>query len=441
MEGVGRRLIWSRPAHTYSDDTVIYAVSDGAVRAPIPPQHDRPGHLIPSKDVAPGCNRGPRTICLVVTSEGGQNDSTTSAPTVQSIAPTPQPGASLVFDRATLYRRILSDLRQRTVDVELTVLADAADVASRTAYVFLTEPSTFDPLHTLDDLGIPRTTVDGRCLTVRERMCHLPANTPSNLAPINASLIRTLPLALMPTLPYPIAGTRTAPLSLAQGDLLMPTAKHLLVDGSNVAHEGQPAPLLRQLNAVVAALRIKYPDADIAVFVDASFQHSIPAHEVTLYDMAVENGDFRVTMQGLAGKGDEYILAQADGVDGIVVSNDSYQQFQVQYPWLLNPERVLGVGDGPAGWQFFPRNVARPRLDGKGNPGSRRPTLSKRRQPRGRQLRTTQATQRDPQPRVTSLQMLPATDKSPASHDVWGGEARLRRFEREFRRANEQDDL
>jgi hypothetical protein len=63
---------------------------------------------------------------------------------------------------------------------------------------------------------------------------------------------------------------------------------------------------------------------------------------------------------GAVGRGDAFILKIADRINGVVLSNDSFQEFHDEYPWLFDDRsshrRQAGEG---VGWVFTPRQPVR----------------------------------------------------------------------------------
>ena len=144
---------------------------------------------------------------------------------------------------------------------------------------------------------------------------------------------------------------------------LMPapkSPKHVVVDGSNIATEGRSAPSLKQLNEAVLAFIKEFPEAKVTVVVDASFGHRIDRKEVVEFDDAVNNNELVTPPAGAIGRGDAFVLAIADKVNASILSNDSYQEFHGQYPWLFEQGRLLGGKPVPhVGWIFVERTPVR----------------------------------------------------------------------------------
>ncbi len=134
----------------------------------------------------------------------------------------------------------------------------------------------------------------------------------------------------------------------------------MVVDGSNIATEGRSAPSLKQLNEAVLAFIKEFPEAKVTVVVDASFGHRIDRKEVVEFDDAVNNNELVTPPAGAIGRGDAFVLAIADKVNASILSNDSYQEFHGQYPWLFEQGRLLGGKPVPhVGWIFVERTPVR----------------------------------------------------------------------------------
>lgn len=136
--------------------------------------------------------------------------------------------------------------------------------------------------------------------------------------------------------------------------------EHIVVDGSNIATEGRSLPSLKQLEEAVAELRRDHPDAEITVIVDATFAHRIDPSELPRFEEAALRGEFVHPPAGAIGRGDAFLLRVAEKVDGTVLSNDSFQEFHGEHPWLFERGRLLGGTPVPGiGWIFSPRQPVR----------------------------------------------------------------------------------
>lgn len=133
-------------------------------------------------------------------------------------------------------------------------------------------------------------------------------------------------------------------------------AKHVVVDGSNLATEGRTTPSLKQLNEAVLSFITEYPDTKVTVVVDASFGHRIDKKEVAEFNSAIDNNELVSPPAGAVGRGDGFVLTIAEKVGASVLSNDSYQEFHHQYKWLFEPGRLIGGKPVPhVGWVFIER--------------------------------------------------------------------------------------
>ncbi len=135
-------------------------------------------------------------------------------------------------------------------------------------------------------------------------------------------------------------------------------APHLrvVVDGSNLATEGRTIPSLVQLDEVVRAFLGEYEHADVIVVVDASFEHRVAASERARFKEAEIAGEIVTPPAGAVGRGDAFILKIAQRINAVVLSNDSFQEFHEQYPWLFDNGRLIGGKPVKGvGWVFTER--------------------------------------------------------------------------------------
>jgi hypothetical protein len=137
-------------------------------------------------------------------------------------------------------------------------------------------------------------------------------------------------------------------------------SQHIVVDGSNIATEGRSAPSLAQLEQAVSELRREFSDAEVTVIVDATFAHRIDPSELERFERAAQEGEYVHPPAGAIGRGDAFLLRIAEKVDAIVLSNDSFQEFHGEHPWLFERGRLLGATPVPGvGWIFSPRTPVR----------------------------------------------------------------------------------
>src|SRR5580692_10964369 len=137
-------------------------------------------------------------------------------------------------------------------------------------------------------------------------------------------------------------------------------ARHVVVDGSNIATEGNSLPTLKQLDEAVREFLRENPDDIITVVVDATFGHRIPPEERDRFEQAELEGDVVSPPAGAIGRGDAFLLRVADKVGASVLSNDSFQEFHGEYEWLFDKGRLIGGKPVPGvGWIFTPRTPVR----------------------------------------------------------------------------------
>src|SRR5580692_766722 len=142
-----------------------------------------------------------------------------------------------------------------------------------------------------------------------------------------------------------------------------PARRRIVVDGSNIATEGRNLPSLAQLDEAIRSFLEEYrgfTTSDVTVVVDASFGHRIDPSEVTAFEQALEHGEMITPPAGAVGRGDGFILRIAEKSGALVLSNDSFQEFHAERPWLFEPGRLIGGKPVPGvGWIFTPRTPVR----------------------------------------------------------------------------------
>ena len=142
--------------------------------------------------------------------------------------------------------------------------------------------------------------------------------------------------------------------------LALVPARHVVVDGSNIATEGRSLPSLVQLDEAVREYRREFVDDVITVVVDATFGHRIDPSERPSFDEAVAHNEIVSPPAGAIGRGDAFLLRVAEKVGATVLSNDSFQEFHGEHEWLFNNGRLIGGKPVPGvGWIFTPRTPVR----------------------------------------------------------------------------------
>jgi len=142
-----------------------------------------------------------------------------------------------------------------------------------------------------------------------------------------------------------------------------PERRRIVVDGSNIATEGRSLPSLAQLDEAIRTFLEEYrgfTTSDVTVVVDASFGHRIDPSEVEAFEQAIEHGEMITPPAGAVGRGDGFILRIAEKSGALVLSNDSFQEFHAERPWLFEQGRLIGGKPVPGvGWIFTPRTPVR----------------------------------------------------------------------------------
>ena len=129
-----------------------------------------------------------------------------------------------------------------------------------------------------------------------------------------------------------------------------------MVDGSNLATEGRTLPSLAQLDEAVRTYAEEDPGSRITVVVDASFEHRIDESERETLREAMLNGEVVSPPAGAIGRGDAFVLRIAQRTGAVVLSNDSFQEFHGEHPWLFEEGRLIGGKPvHGVGWIFTPR--------------------------------------------------------------------------------------
>ena len=133
-------------------------------------------------------------------------------------------------------------------------------------------------------------------------------------------------------------------------------SSYVVVDGSNIATEGRSTPSLKQLDEAIREFQRDAPDTEVIVVVDATFGHRIAPAERAIFDEAVAHGEIVTPPAGAIGRGDAFVLRVAEKAGAQVLSNDSFQEFHGEHPWLFEEGRLLGGKPIPGvGWIFTPR--------------------------------------------------------------------------------------
>ncbi len=123
-----------------------------------------------------------------------------------------------------------------------------------------------------------------------------------------------------------------------------------------MATEGRTSPSLAQLNDAVRAFAAEDPAAIIIVVVDATFEHRVAEKEREKVRKAMLSGAIVSPPAGAIGRGDAFVLRIAERTGATVLSNDSFQEFHGEHPWLFDEGRLIGGKPvSGVGWFFTPR--------------------------------------------------------------------------------------
>jgi hypothetical protein len=185
----------------------------------------------------------------------------------------------------------------------------------------------------------------------------------------------------------------------------------VVVDGSNIATEGRSTPSLAQLHDAVTAFLEENLATVVTVVVDATFGHRIAKKEAKEFDEAVANNELVAPPAGAIGRGDAFVLSIANKVGARILSNDSFQEFHGQYPWLFDEGRLIGGKPVPnIGWVFVPRVPVQGSRSRRAQRDAKSPASATR--------RTTSAEASQPLPVPTKPppgKSTPSTKRSPAA--------------------------
>ena len=100
----------------------------------------------------------------------------------------------------------------------------------------------------------------------------------------------------------------------------------------------------------------EHPDDMITVVVDATFGHRIDPRRCRSSTPPSRTTSSSSPPAGAIGRGDAFVLTIANKAGAVILSNDSFQEFHGEYPWLFDEGRLIGGKPVPhVGWVFVPR--------------------------------------------------------------------------------------
>src|ERR1700749_3767067 len=117
-------------------------------------------------------------------------------------------------------------------------------------------------------------------------------------------------------------------------------ARHVIVDGSNLATEGRSLPSLTQLDQAVREYLAENPTDVVTVVVDASFVPHLNSPERPMFEKAESAGELVSPPAGAIGRGDAFLLRIAEKTGATVLSNDSFQEFHGEHSWMFDDGRL-----------------------------------------------------------------------------------------------------
>lgn len=137
------------------------------------------------------------------------------------------------------------------------------------------------------------------------------------------------------------------------------TGRTVVVDGSNLACVGRDLkaghkPSYGQLRDALGHLTKSFPSARIVVVVDANLRHKLESDDKNALLADVASGAVLEPPAGTVGAGDALVLAIAEATEALVVTNDSFKEWQQDFPWIRQG-RILGAQQAAGGWFFLPR--------------------------------------------------------------------------------------
>lgn len=123
----------------------------------------------------------------------------------------------------------------------------------------------------------------------------------------------------------------------------MKSNKKIVVDGANVAYieKSQSGnPKVANLTAVYQALREK--GFEPIIIVDAALQYKID--DALQFESLIENQTIRQAPAGT--DADYFILETAKKYHARIITNDQYQDYQKEYPWIEKSRMPLMIING-----------------------------------------------------------------------------------------------
>ena len=165
----------------------------------------------------------------------------------------------------------------------------------------------------------------------------------------------------------PIVVESGLPISAIEStELATESSYPILIDASNVARSSGVTPNIELLELCRIEAEKFFQGHKIVLVADASLPRIVEnqsgAEQVELLNQMKNSEKLTVVPPGSHGKADKWILNTAASTNGVVVSNDSFKEFQSDYPFLFEEGRLFGhTYHSALGWQFTQRFPVRPR--------------------------------------------------------------------------------
>lgn len=116
----------------------------------------------------------------------------------------------------------------------------------------------------------------------------------------------------------------------------------IIIDGANVAYEGQPADSKPKVSSIVAVKQlVEELGFRAVIIVDASLRHSVD--DPDQLEGLFNQGKVLQAPSGTAA--DYFVLRTAEDLDAQVISNDEFEPYRREFPWVKKrrvPYMVIG---------------------------------------------------------------------------------------------------
>jgi hypothetical protein len=140
----------------------------------------------------------------------------------------------------------------------------------------------------------------------------------------------------------------------------------VFIDASNVARSPSAPPDVLMLDRCRIAAEEFFPGHAVVLIADASLPRIVESQSgrdhLDLLKQMISDQRLVIVPPGIRGRADKFILDNATVKQATVISNDSYKEFQPEFPWLFESGRLFGhTYHDVLGWQFTARFPVRPR--------------------------------------------------------------------------------